>query len=98
MEAGMTRYKFVPGSIASYMDVLVDDKRYSCVYLSKERGVVVGTTDVPLAKMGWPIEVQACINRHFGVVFSLRHEDWKGPGESPRAQFLRNILPWSLDL
>ena len=94
----MTRYKFVPGSIASYMDVLVDDKRYACIFLSKEKGVVIGIGEVPLARTGWPMEVQATINKHFGTVFSLRHEDWKGPGESPRAQFLRNILPWSLDL
>lgn len=97
----MATYKFVPGGVAAYLSVLVDDARHSCVYLSKHKGVVVsvvGTGDQPLHKTEWPAEVQATINKHFGVVFSLRHEDWTGPRPTPRAQFLENILPWTLEI
>lgn len=76
----------------------VDDLNHSCIYMSKERGVVVGIREKPLSEMGWPIEVQATINKHFGTVFSLRYEDWKGPGPSPRAVFLDHVLPWTLEI
>lgn len=94
----MTTYKLIPGSIASLLTVRVDDVDHSCIYMSKERGVVVDIREKPLAQMGWPTEVQATINRHFHVVFSLRHEDWTEPRPSPRAQFINGILPWTLEI
>lgn len=94
----MTTYKFVPGGVAAYLSVLVGDARHSCIYMSKEKGVVVGLGGRSLANTGWPIEVQATINKHFSVVFALRHEDWTTPCKSPRAQFLDDILPWTLEI
>lgn len=94
----MATYKFMPSNVAALLELVVDGKRYSCIYMGKEKGVVVGLGEAPLAQMGWPIEVQATINKHFGVVFSLRHEDWTGPRPTPRAQFLDNILPWTLEI
>jgi hypothetical protein len=94
----MTTYKFVPGGVAAYLAVFVDDARHSCVYLSQEKGVVVGNRDVPLAQMEWPMGVKVTIEKHFRTVFCLRHEDWQGPGKSPRAQFLDNILPWTIEV
>lgn len=92
-------YRFTPSSIAALITVTTPNGvEHSCIYLSKEKGVVVGNSEKPLSQMDWPIPVQATINRHFGVVFSLAHENWARPEESPRAQFLRNILPWSLEV
>lgn len=94
----MTTYKFTPGSIAALLTVHVDDVDHSCIYMGKERGVVVDIREKPLAQMDWPIEVQATINRYFGVVFSFCHEDWKGTAPSPRSQLLDSLLPWTLEI
>lgn len=94
----MATYKFIPAAAAAYLSVLVDDVNHSCIYMGKERQVRVGLRETPLSQKGWPIEVQATINKHFGVVFSLRHEDWTMPCKSPRAQFLDDILPWTLEI
>lgn len=94
----MTTYKFTPGSIAALLTVRVDDVDHSCIYMSKERGVVVDIREKPLHLMDWPGEVKARIKRHFQVVFSLRYEGWTGPGPSPRAVFLDIILPWTLEI
>lgn len=92
-------YRFMPSSIAALITVTTPNGvEHSCIYLSKEKGVVVGNSEKPLHLMDWPGEVKTSIKRHFQVVFNLRHEGWTEPGESPRAQFLRNILPWSLEV
>ena len=94
-------YEFIPGSIASLLYVrppgLTGDS-IPCVYMSKERGVTVGRFEKPLAEYGWPVEVQAQINKHFGTVFSLEHETWKGKSPSPRAQYCDAAVPWSVEV
>lgn len=92
-------WQFHPGRIASVMYVLPSGlvgEPITVVYASAERGVLVGTRDIPLASVGWPMEVQAHINRHFARVFSLEHENWANVGPSPRARYVDNLKPWSV--
>lgn len=80
------RYEFIPGSVASLLYVRppgLTGESIACVFMSAERGVVVGRRDTPLATYGWPIKVQAQINKHFGTVFALEHENWKGRPRRP---------------
>lgn len=98
----MNNYELIPGSIASLLYVRppaytgFSGSSIACVYVGKERGVVVGRFDRPLAKTDWPTEVQAQINKHFDIVFSLEHENWKGREPSPRAQYVEAAVPWEV--
>jgi hypothetical protein len=100
----MNGYELIPGSVAALLYVRppawaeFSGASISCVYASKERGVLVGRFEKPLAEMGWPAEVQAQINKHFGTVFSLEHENWKGKGPSPRAQYCDAAVPWTVEV
>lgn len=92
-------WQFHPGRIASVMYVLPSGlvgEPITVVYASAERGALVGTRDIPLASVGWPMEVQAHINRHFARVFSLEHENWANVGPSPRARYVDSLKPWSV--
>jgi hypothetical protein len=92
-------YEFIPGSVAALLYVrqpMTNGSSVATVFLSYEKGVVVGRHDKPLADWGWPIEVQAQINKHFGTVFALEHKTWKSKGPSPRAQYVDNLLPWQI--
>ena len=94
-------YELIPGSIASLLYVRqpgLMGESIPCVFMSAEKGVVVGRHGKPLAEYGWPIEVQAQINKHFGTVFSLAHEDWKGKGPSPRAQYCDAAVSWKVEV
>ena len=90
-------YEFIPGGIAALLYVRppgLTGESIPCVYMSKAHGVTVGRFEKPLAEYGWPVEVQAQINKHFGTVFSLEHETWKGKGPSPRAQYCDAAVAW----
>ena len=94
-------YEFIPGSIASLLYVRppgLTGNSIPCVYMSKERGVVVGRFEKPLGEYGWPMEVDAEINRHFDTVFKLPHEDWKGNGLSPRARYCDGAKAWKINI
>ena len=94
-------YEFIPGSVASLLYVRppgLTGNSVACVYMGKERGVVVGRFEKPLAEYGWPMEVNAEINRHFDTVFKLPHEDWKGDGLSPRARYCDGAKAWKLNI
>lgn len=77
---------------------IVQQAAVSVIYLSQKNGVVVGYRDTPLARYGWPIKLQDEINKHFGTVFALRHEDWTERGPSPRAQYLDSLVPWTVEV
>lgn len=92
-------YEFIPGSVASLLYLRpswLTGNSIPCVYMSKETGVLVGRRDTPLSQCGWPMEVVAQINKYFGTVFSLPHEEWKGKSPSPRAQFVDAATPWTI--
>ena len=90
-------WNLLPGPIASVMYVLPPvGEPITVVYASAERGVMVGTRDMPLASVGWPLEVQAHINRYFARVFSLEHENWTNVGPSPRCRYVDSLKPWSV--
>lgn len=95
----MTTFLLEPGSVASLLylhRVGSTAPPVACVFSSFERGVLVGNSEKPMADLGWPLEVQAQINKHFGTVFSLEHETWKGRGPSPRAQYVDAATPWEV--
>lgn len=95
------KYEFIPGSVAALLYVRppgLTGESIPCVFMSQERGVVVGRREKPLADYGWPIEVQAQINKHFGTVFSLEHENWKGRWQSPRASYCDMARPWFIEV
>lgn len=81
-------YKLTPGSIAAYMTIEHLGVVTPVVYISKERGALIGSAETPLAKSGIPEEVQAKINWYFDTVFNLPHETWYARGDSPRAVFV----------
>jgi hypothetical protein len=94
-------WQLLPGRIASVMYVMPSGlvgEPISVVYASAERGVLVGTRDTPLTSVGWPLEVQAHINRYFARVFSLEHENWTNVGPSPRARYVDSAKPWTVTL
>lgn len=92
----MSTYTIRPG-IASVVQLKINDlPETTCVYLGIDRGVRVGTRDVPLERCEFPPSVVQAIYTHFKHVFSLEHEGWKGPGPSPRAQYMDAIQPWSI--
>lgn len=93
-------YKMTPSGVASLLHVRTPfvGASLACVYMSKERGVLVGRFERPLSDMGWPAEVQAQINRHFETVFALEHETWKGTEPSPRAVYCDNAVPWTVEV
>lgn len=97
-------YELIPGSVAALLYVRpsvytgFSGASIPCVYLSAERGVVVGRREKPLEGIGWPDEVKAAINKHFDTVFALEHENWKDPGPSPRAQYCDNAKAWTVEV
>lgn len=97
-EQAMKRsFELSPG-IAALLHVreLTEEVVRAAIFLSVEKGVVVGNK--PLAEMPWPLQLRAEINKHFGTVFALRHEDWNERGQSPRAQYLEQLQPWILEI
>lgn len=92
-------YELIPGSVASLLYVRppgLTGNSIPCVFMSNERGIVVGRFEKPLAAYGWPLDVQAHINRYFARVFSLEHENWTNVGPSPRARYVDSAKPWSV--
>lgn len=96
----MRRFQLKPG-IAAYMGVteLTSEKptEVSAIFLSHARGVVVGLHNNRMDSTDWPLKVRAEINKHFGTVFALSHEDWMGRGPSPRVQYLDSLQPWIVE-
>ena len=96
-----TTYKMIPASAAALVYVQRSDDvmlLQPCVFLSHEKGVVYGQRDVPLADSGLPQSVIESIEAYFKQVFDLEHEDWKGPGPSPRAQFVETAQKWFITI
>lgn len=94
-------YELIPGSIASVIYVRppgCTEEPVACVFMSKERGVVVCRYDKPLAQYGWPIEVQEHIHKYFDRVFSLEHENWMARGPSPRSRYCSAAVPWKVEV
>jgi hypothetical protein len=93
------KYLLTPSATAALIEVEPQDGsgKLSAIYMGKERGVVIGIGAKPLDQSGLPLEVRAAINRHFGVVFSIQHETWKGRGPSPRADYVGRVEPWVVD-
>lgn len=92
-------YEFRPGLAALVYVVknsVCGGSPVSAVYLSKDKGVVVGRRDRPLAEYGWPQEVQDELIKHFEHVFSLEHELRPANTPSPRAQYLGALKPWDI--
>lgn len=71
---------------------------HAAIFLSEERGIVCGRRDTRLASYGWPQAVQDSLTAHFKHVFSLRHEDWREPGPSPRAVYCDALKPWNVEV
>lgn len=93
-------YEFIPGSVAALLYVRPPGhtgESIACVYLSKDRGVVVGRYEKPLGEYGWVMEVEAEITRYFDQVFALEHETWQG-SPTPRAQFVDAAKPWTIEV
>ena len=94
----MTTYTITP-RIAAYVGVSKDGAApVSAIFLSHEKGVVIGTIDLPMAKSIWPQAVQDSINKHFAHVFSLEHETWREKGPSPRAVYCGAAQPWTIEV
>ena len=95
----MTIYTITP-RIAAYIDLKSDDGKWdtAVIFLSHHKGAVFGARDYPIKGSDMPLEVQAEINKHFGTVFSLEHEHWKGRGPSPRAQYCESLQPWTVEV
>jgi hypothetical protein len=72
--------------------------RVGVVFMSPEKGCFVGVRDTPLAEYHWPDEVKAEVLKHFREVFAMPHENWRGYGPSPRAQYCDMALPWSIEV
>lgn len=99
----MSKCTFFPSGVASVLNVTLENaagtSMATCIFMSHERGVVVGIAAVPLDKTDWPEEVKAEVRRHFKTVFDLEHEMWKGPGPSPRAAYCDEAKKgsWSIE-
>jgi hypothetical protein len=94
-----TTYKIIPASVAAVVYVQRSDDvmmLQPCVFISHEKGIVYGQRDVPLADSGLPQQVIESIEAHFVKVFLLEHEDWAGPGPSPRARYVETAKSWSI--
>lgn len=94
-------WEFIPGSIAALLYVRTPETTgasQAVVYLRQTKGAVTDRHDTPLSESGWPQEVQDSINAHFAHVFSLEHENWRGPPDarSPRAAYVDNAQPWTI--
>lgn len=94
----MPTWTLRPG-IAASLDLKSSDGSWdtTIIYLSEEKGAVYSSRDYPISQSNLPLEVRAAINKHFGTVFSLPHENWKGPGPSPRAQYCDALQPWTIE-
>ena len=96
----MRTFLLTPG-IAAYLDVkeLGDNPQFDhgVIFLSHEKGAVFGSRDWSVNDTTLlPLKVKAAINKHFGTVFALEHETWKQRGQSPRAHYCENLLPWEV--
>jgi hypothetical protein len=91
----MQSFGLIPGRIAAllYID-MPGGLRVPAIYMSKARGVVIGNSEAPLPSSGLPLTVQRAIHNHFELVFGLEHENWTGPGKSPRADYCDRAKPW----
>lgn len=94
-------YTFRPG-IAALVYVtknsLTGGSPVSAVFLSTDKGVVVGRRDTPLAEYGWPQEVQDQLTQHFAKVFALEHENRLANTPSPRALYVDSLQPWEIQV
>lgn len=95
----MTTWTIKPG-IAALVDLTSSDGKWdvSVIFLSHEKGAVFGSRDHSIKGSSIPLQVQASINRHFGTVFALEHETWKGRGPSPRTQYCDALEPWTVEV
>lgn len=95
----MTTYTLTP-RIAALLRVSKDGAApVSAIFMSHEKGVVVGLHDKPMASSDLPQAVQDSINKHFAHVFSLEHETWRGyPNPSPRAVYCDAAQPWTIEV
>ena len=88
----MTTYLLIPGNSAALMYVqrLPEGHDETVVFLSVEKEVVYGPHDIPLSKSNLPLRVQADINKHFGIVFSLLPE--------ARERYMKMAVPWTVEV
>lgn len=94
----MTTYTIKPG-IAALVAVSKDGAApVSAIFMSDEKGVVIGLHDKPMASSDLPQPVQDSINKHFAHVFSLEHETWREKGPSPRAVYCDAAQPWTIEV
>ena len=68
------------------------------IWLSAEKGVVVGRHEKPMDEYGWPLEVQQALTQHFATVFALEHEAWTAKTPSPRALYVDALKPWYIQI
>lgn len=93
----MAIYTLVPGT-AAYLGIYKNGVEAGpAVFVSHEKGVVVGRFDTPLNKTQLPLKVQAAINKHFGTAFSLEHEKLK-TSDTPRARYMNMAVPWTIEV
>jgi len=76
----MSLYTIRHGSIAAVQYVTLPN--------GKEISVTDSKDDLDLPKL--PLEVQAAVNRQFGIVFSLPY--------ASREQFVRNSIPFTVEV
>lgn len=94
----MTTYTIKPGC-AELLRVSKDGAEpVSAIFMSHEKGVVIGLHDKPMASSDLPQPVQDSINKHFAHVFSLEHETWREKGPSPRAVYCDAAQPWTIEV
>lgn len=101
----MTTYTLTPGGVAAYLAVSKDGAApISAIFMSHEKGVVIGLHDLPMASSDLPQVVQDSINAHFKHVFSLEHETWQADflwsrrTPSPRAVYCDAAQPWTIEV
>ena len=100
-------FQLRPG-IAAYLGVkeltnpgVTGPHEHAAIFMSHEKGVVVGMRETPLADWEWPKQVKDAVNEHFRKVFALRHEDWTPSylhEPSPRAAYLDSLQPWLVEV
>ena len=72
---------------------LPDERPVAAIYLSSENGILYDSRTT-----GWPTALKEEISKHFNKVFSLPHETYLGKGVSPRAVYVDNLQPWTIEI
>lgn len=95
----MSLYYIKPSSIAALVTVeRPDGTQESAIFMSAEKGIVVGPKGRPMTDADFPPAVQEVIRQHFAKVFALEHEGRHSMRDpSPRALYVEQLQRWWVD-